>query len=181
MRRKISFGCARPAQPATPLPDMTAHRERVVVSHTPQQMYDLVADVARYPEFLPWCIGARILRRDGNVLFAELVIGWKVLRERFSSKVVLDAPNRVQFDYTNGPLKYLHGDWRFSAAPQGGTLVEFQVDFEFRSRALSLVMGGVFTELVHRMVGAYKARADQLYGQSRAGSLQAGEPLEQEI
>lgn len=160
---------------------MTAHKERVVVPHTPQQMYDLVADVARYPEFLPWCMGARILKRDGNVLFAELVIGWKVIRERFSSKVVLDAPNhRVQFDYTNGPLKYLHGDWRFSPAPQGGTLVEFQVDFEFKSRALSLVMGGVFTELVHRMVGAYKARADQLYGRQRSGSLQAANPLEQE-
>jgi coenzyme Q-binding protein COQ10 len=144
-------------------------------------MYDLVADVARYPEYLPWCIGARVLKRDGNILLAELVIGWKVLRERFSSRVVLDAPNRVQFDYTNGPLKYLHGDWRFSFTPEGGTLVEFQVDFEFKSRALSLVMGGVFTELVHRMVGAYRARADQIYGRRRAGSLQAGEPLEQEI
>jgi len=159
---------------------MTAHKERVVVPYTPQQMYDLVADVARYPEFLPWCIGARVLKRDGNMLFAELVIGWKVLRERFSSKVVLDAPGRVQFDYTNGPLKYLHGDWRFSPAPHGGCIVEFQVDFEFKSRALSLVMGGVFTELVHRMVGAYKARADQLYSRPRTRSLGPGKPLEQE-
>jgi coenzyme Q-binding protein COQ10 len=143
-------------------------------------MYDLVAEVHRYPEFLPWCIGARILKHDGNVLNAELVIGWKILRERFSSKVVLDAPNRVQFDYTNGPLKYLHGDWRFSPAPEGGTLVEFHVDFEFKSRALSLVMGGVFSELVHRMVGAYEARANQLYGRSRARSIHAGKPLEQE-
>lgn len=179
MRRKISFSCAKRVLHATPPPDMTAYKERVVVPYTPQQMYDLVAEVQRYPEFLPWCIGARILKREGNTLFAELVIGWKVLRERFSSKVILDAPNRVQFDYTNGPLKYLHGDWRFTPAPQGGTVVEFQVDFEFKSRALSLIMGGVFSELVHRMVGAYEARANQLYSPPRAGSLQAAKPLEQ--
>jgi coenzyme Q-binding protein COQ10 len=158
---------------------MTAHREKVVVPYTVQQMYDLVAEVQRYPEFLPWCIGARILRREGNTLFAELVIGWKVLRERFSSKVVLDAPNRVQFDYTNGPLKYLHGDWRFTPTAQGGCEVEFQVDFEFKSRALSLVMGGVFSELVHRMVGAYTARANQLYAKPRGRLLDPAQPLEQ--
>jgi coenzyme Q-binding protein COQ10 len=158
---------------------MTAYKERVVVPYTIQQMYDLVAGVERYPEFLPWCIGARILKRDGNILYADLVIGWKVLRERFSSKVVLNPPYSVQFDYTNGPLKYLHGDWRFSPTAQGGTLVEFQVDFEFKSKALSLVMGGVFSELVHRMVGAYEARANQLYGRSVSRSLEAGKPLEQ--
>jgi len=149
------------------------------VPYTAQQMYDLVAGVERYPEFLPWCIGARILKREGDVLYAELIIGWKVLRERFSSKVILNPPYSVQFDYTNGPLKYLHGDWRFSPAPQGGTLVEFQVDFEFKSKALSLVMGGVFSELVHRMVGAYEARANQLYGTPRAASFQPVKPLEQ--
>jgi coenzyme Q-binding protein COQ10 len=158
---------------------MTAYKERVVVPYTIQQMYDLVAEVERYPEFLPWCIGARILKRETNILYAELIIGWKVLRERFSSKVNLKPPHSVQFDYTNGPLKYLHGDWRFSPEPQGGTLVEFQVDFEFKSKALSLVMGGVFSELVHRMVGAYEARANQLYGKPRAASFQPVKPLEQ--
>jgi len=158
---------------------MTAYKERVAVPYTPQQMYDLVAGVERYPEFLPWCIGARILKREGDVLYAELIIGWKVLRERFSSKVILKPPYSVQFDYTNGPLKYLHGDWRFSPAPHGGTVVEFQVDFEFKSKALSLVMGGVFSELVHRMVGAYEARANQLYGKPRATSFQPVKPLEQ--
>jgi coenzyme Q-binding protein COQ10 len=179
MPATISSGCAKRAPPGTPSLKMTAYREKVVVPYSPQQMYDLVAEVQRYPEFLPWCIGARILRRDGNVLNAELVIGWKILRERFSSKVVLDALHRVQFDYTNGPLKYLHGDWRFTPATQGGTVVEFQVDFEFKSRALSLVMGGVFSELVHRMVGAYEARANQLYGRPHPQSLQPGKPLEQ--
>jgi coenzyme Q-binding protein COQ10 len=158
---------------------MTAYKEKVVVPYTAQQMYDLVAGVERYPEFLPWCMGARILRREANTLYAELIIGWKVLRERFSSKVILDPTHSVQFDYTNGPLKYLHGDWRFTPTAQGGTLVEFQVDFEFKSRALSLVMGGVFSELVHRMVGAYEARANQLYGKPKAASFQPAKPLEQ--
>lgn len=158
---------------------MTAHREKVVVPYTAQQMYDLVAGVERYPEFLPWCIGARILKRENNILYAELIIGWKVLRERFSSKVVLNPTQSVQFDYTNGPLKYLHGDWRFTPTPQGGCVVEFQVDFEFKSKALSLVMGGVFSELVHRMVGAYEARANQLYGRLHTRSVVAGKPVEQ--
>jgi coenzyme Q-binding protein COQ10 len=158
---------------------MTAYKEKVTVPYTPQQMYDLVAGVERYPEFLPWCMGARILKRDGNILYADLIIGWKLLRERFSSKVVLNPPHSVQFDYTNGPLKYLHGDWRFTPTLHGGCLVEFQVDFEFKSRALSLVMGGVFSELVHRMVGAYEARANQLYGKLKTASYQSAKTVEQ--
>jgi coenzyme Q-binding protein COQ10 len=178
MRAKTSRDCE---QPAWRQPDraMTAYHEKVAVPYTPQQMYDLVAGVERYPEFLPWCIGARILKRDKNILYADLVIGWKVIRERFSSKVVLNAPSSVQFDYTNGPLKYLHGDWRFTPTEQGGCLVEFQVDFEFKSRALSLVMGGVFSELVRRMVGAYEARANQLYRHPKPTSFQAPKPIEQ--
>jgi coenzyme Q-binding protein COQ10 len=159
---------------------MTAYREKVTVPYTPQQMYELVAGVERYPDFLPWCIGARILKRDMNVIYADLVIGWKVLRERFSSKVVLTPHSAVQFDYTNGPLKYLHGDWRFSPTPEGGCLVEFQVDFEFKSRTLALVMGGVFSELVYRMVGAFESRAHQLYGRSKSALHRSGEALEQE-
>jgi coenzyme Q-binding protein COQ10 len=143
---------------------MTAYKEKVVLPYTPRQMFDMVADVERYPEFLPWCVGSRVLRREGKQLWADLVIGWKILRERFSSKVVMDAPDTIHFDYANGPLKYLHGEWRFTPDESGGTLVEFSVDFEFKSRTLAMVMGGVFSELVHRMVGAFEARARQLYG-----------------
>ncbi len=178
MRARISFDCATPA-PQPPDSAMTAHREKVVVPYAAEQMYDLVAGVDRYPEFLPWSIGSRILKSETNILYAELIIGWKVLRERFTSKVVLKPPFAVEFDYTNGPLKYLHGDWHFTPAPEGGTLVEFQVDFEFKSRALSLVMGNVFSELVHRMVGAYAARAHQLYGRPAVSSFQPVQALQQ--
>ena len=177
----ISCDYGRRVPPSTLQLDapVTAYKEKVTVPYSAQQMYDLVAGVEHYPEFLPWCIGARILKRDGNTLHADLIIGWKVLRERFSSRVVLNPTNSVQFDYTNGPLKYLHGVWRFTPTDDGRTLVEFLVDFEFKSRALSLVRGGVFSELVHRMVGAYEARANQLYGKPPAGSFQAVKPLEQ--
>jgi coenzyme Q-binding protein COQ10 len=142
---------------------MTSYSEREVMPYSQQQIYDILARVDRYPEFLPWCIGARILRQQDSVMYADLIIGWKVLRERFSSKVVLTPPSGIQFDYMNGPLKYLRGAWRLVPEPDGGTLVDFKVEFEFKSRALEMVMGGVFSELVHRMVGAFKARAGALY------------------
>jgi coenzyme Q-binding protein COQ10 len=160
---------------------MTSYHERVTLPYTQKQLFDLVAEVDRYPEFLPWCIGSRILRRENNVLHADLVIGWKILRERFRSRVVLDEPNGVEFEYTNGPLKYLKGDWRFTQDP-AGTTISFAVDFEFKSRALSMVMGGVFSELVHRMVGAYESRAVQLYGRPQKPALrQTPQPRQQKI
>jgi coenzyme Q-binding protein COQ10 len=113
------------------------------------------------------------LRRHDNVIFADLIIGWKIIRERFSSKVVLAPPTTINFDYMNGPLKYLRGEWRFTPSDGGGTVVEFQVDFEFKSRTLAMVMGGVFSELVHRMVGAFEARAAALYGRSQPAALPA--------
>jgi len=158
---------------------MTSYQERVSLPYSQQEMFDLVAQVDRYPEFLPWCIGARILCRENNVLYADLIIGWKILREKFTSKVVLNDLNAVHFEYMNGPLKYLHGDWRFTPEANGGTRVEFDVDFEFKSRTLSMVMGGVFSELVHRMVGAYEARAVQLYGQRRRDLRQPFQAIEQ--
>jgi coenzyme Q-binding protein COQ10 len=143
---------------------VTAYSERRILPYTPEQMFGLVAGVERYPEFLPWCMGARILRRHDNVFYADLIIGWKVIRERFGSKVTLLPPSRIHVDYINGPLKYLHNDWQFMPAENGGTEVDFHVDFEFKSRALAAIMGGVFGELVHRMVGAFELRAHALYG-----------------
>jgi len=158
---------------------MTSYSERQILPYPPRQIFDLVAEVERYPEFLPWCIGARITGRDNNIVYADLIIGWKILRERFSSKVMLSRPTSIQFDYTNGPLRYLHGEWRFTPHVGGGTLVEFKVDFEFKSRALALVMSGVFSELVHRMVGAFEARAAALYGSSKPDSARAAQALQQ--
>ena len=148
---------------------MPTHAEKRRLPHTAQQMYDLVADVARYPEFLPWCSAARIRDRhpfdEGEILDAELVISFKVFRERFGSRVTLrPAQRRVDVEYLDGPFRYLNNHWQFTDLPEGGCEVDFFVDFEFRSRALQAVIGVVFNEAVRRMVRAFEDRADRLYG-----------------
>ena len=142
---------------------MATHAERRVLPYTPLQIYALVADVERYPEFLPWCRAARITRRDGNVIHADLVIGFKMFRERFSSKVTLNPPESVHVDYIKGPMRHLNNHWRFEPH-ENGCLVDFYVDFEFRSAFLHPAIGLLFHEAARRMVSAFEARAKKLYG-----------------
>lgn len=142
---------------------MPTHAERRRLPYTPQQLYDLVADVERYPEFLPWCLAARIRRREGPVFFADLVIGFKMVRERFTSKVTL-GEGRVDVIYTEGPFHHLDNHWVFEAASDGGTDIDFYVDFEFRSKLLQKLIGALFNEAVRLMVAAFEKRARQLYG-----------------
>lgn len=143
---------------------MPKHAETRRLPYTPEQMFDLVADVGRYQQFLPWVIGTRLRSRSETALVADLVVGFKMLRETFTSKVLLERPHHVRVEYLEGPLKYLHNDWRFEPAPDGGTLVHFKVDFEFRSRVFEALAGAVFGEALRKMIGAFEARAQQLYG-----------------
>lgn len=148
---------------------MPKHAEQRLLKHTPQQLFDLVADVDRYQEFLPWCVASRVNRRDGDTIHADLVIGYKMFREKFTSRVTLNRPDRIDVQYSDGPFKYLHNHWIF--VPQDGgrtTMIDFYVDFEFRSRILQGLIGAVFGEAVHRMVRAFERRADALYGTSPA-------------
>ena len=142
---------------------MATHAERRALPYTPAQMYALVADVERYPEFLPWCRAARITRRDGDVLYADLVIGFKMFRERFSSKITLSPPDSVHVDYIKGPMRHLNNHWRFEPHEKG-CVIDFRVDFEFRSALLQSAIGLLFNEAVRRMVAAFEARAKALYG-----------------
>lgn len=129
-------------------------------------MYRLVADVRNYPEFLPWCRAARIRTETDTLLVADLVIGFKGITERFTSRVTLDRPGlTIQTAYEDGPFKYLDNQWKFIEKDDGGCVVDFYVDFEFRSRLLQAMIGLVFTEAVKRMVSAFEARAAELYGQ----------------
>ena len=142
---------------------MPTHAERRFLPYTPEQLYQLVADVERYPEFLPWCIAVRLRNREGNTLVADLVIGFKMIREKFTSRVTLSPPHRVDVAYTQGPLRHLNNHWIFEEAP-GGCIIDFFIDFEFRSQILQKVMGALFNEAVKRMVAAFESRAHALYG-----------------
>ncbi len=142
---------------------MPTHAEKRFLPYTPEQVFDLVADIERYPEFLPWCVGARIRERRDNVVFGDLLIGWRMVRERFTSRVTLSRPDRIDVEYTEGPFHYLKNHWVFERRP-GGCLVDFYVDFEFRSRMLQGVIAALFNEAVKRMVSAFEKRAQELYG-----------------
>ena len=133
------------------------------------QMYDLVADVAAYPQFLPWCAAARIRKRTpnptGEMLEADLVISFKLFREKFGSRVTLTpATHKIDVEYLDGPFRYLNNHWHFTPLPGGGCEVDFFVDFEFKSAVLQAVIGVVFGEAMHRIVRAFEARAQVLYG-----------------
>jgi coenzyme Q-binding protein COQ10 len=146
---------------------MPTHAEKRYLPYTPEQVYDVVADVERYPEFLPWCKAVRITSREGDTFHADLVAAFKVFRERFTSRVHLVPKEQIDVDYINGPFKYLKNHWRFEPAPDGSCMVDFYVDFEFRSRLLQSLIGLLFDEAVRRMVAAFETRARQLYGPPR--------------
>jgi coenzyme Q-binding protein COQ10 len=148
---------------------MPAHQETKTVPYSAAQMYALVADVASYPQFLPWTAAARIRARhggpEGEVLEADLVISFKVFRERFGSRVTLwPSEHRIETEYLDGPFRHMQSHWRFSDLPEGGCEVEFFVDFEFRSAILQALIGIVFNDAMQRIVRAFERRAQALYG-----------------
>ena len=143
-----------------------------MLPYTPDQLYALVGDIENYPVFLPWCIAARNRKReDGDdclIIWSDLVIGFKLIRERFTSKVTLkpghDAEHaRIDVEYVDGPLKFLRNHWVFVPREDGACEIDFYVEFEFRSRILEKIIGTLFHEAVSRMVGAFEKRAAELY------------------
>ncbi len=146
---------------------MPAHAEVKILPYSPAQMFALVADVARYPEFLPWAAAARIRSRSpiqgGEVMEADLVISFKVFREKFGSRVTLLGQDQILTEYIDGPFRHLKSVWQFRAVA-GGCEVDFSVDFEFKNPILAGIIGLVFNEAMQRIVRAFEARADQLYG-----------------
>ncbi|SPH17781.1 Ribosome association toxin RatA [Defluviimonas aquaemixtae] len=150
---------------------MPTHSETRTMPYRADQMYDLVADVARYPEFLPWTAAARIRsrapRRDGSeVMEADLVISFKVFRERFGSRVTLwREEKRIDTEYLEGPFRHMRSHWVFRALTDTSCEVSFFVDFEFKNVILQKLIGVVFDEAMHRVVRAFEARAAALYGQ----------------
>ena len=147
---------------------MPTHSETRPLPYTAQQMYDLVADVASYPQFLPWTAAARIKstedKGDHMVMDADLVISFKVFRERFTSRVVLwPQDHKIDTEYLDGPFKYMKSNWSFKDT-DAGCEVSFFVDFEFRNAILQKIIGVVFNEAMQRVVKAFEKRAEALYG-----------------
>jgi coenzyme Q-binding protein COQ10 len=152
---------------------MPRHSETKYLPYSPEQLFDLVADVARYDEFLPWVVAVRIRSSSESETVADLVVGFNAFKERFTSRVRKERPGRIYVDYIEGPLKYLHNEWRFEPAADGGTNVHFSVDFAFRSRLFEALAGQMFDRALRRMTGAFETRAAALYGISRSSAQSA--------
>jgi coenzyme Q-binding protein COQ10 len=148
---------------------MPRHTETRNLPYTPEQMFDLVADVRRYQEFLPWVAATRIRSDSEALMIADLVVGFKSLKETFTSRVEKHRPHDIIVDYLEGPLKHLNNSWKFRADGKGGTDIDFRVDFAFRSRIFEAIAGQMFDRALRRMIGAFETRAHALYGNSSTG------------
>ena len=139
------------------------YEESRVINHTPVNLFNLVSDVNKYPEFLPWCKGARVKNIRDNVFDADLIIGFKIYKEIYSSRIYLDnVNNKILVEYKDGPFEHLENSWVFNKN-NNCCKVEFMVDFKFKSIFLQTIMETLFSEAVRRMVKAFENRANQLY------------------
>lgn len=138
------------------------HSEKTKFS--PEQIYALVADVPSYPQFLPWCKGARILKQESDTVFlAEMVIGFKGITERYTSRVTLTPHSAIKAEMVEGPFHHLVNDWHLYPTDKGGTRIELELDFAFKSKILESMIGGLFEKAADKMISAFRARANELY------------------
>jgi len=141
---------------------MPRHSETRHLPYTPEQLFDLVADVGRYQEFLPWVAATRVRSNSDTMMIADLVVGFSSLKETFTSRVTKERPTRIHVEYVDGPLKYLHNSWKFRPDGKGGTDIDFCVDFAFKSRIFESLAGQMFDRALRRMINAFEQRAHQL-------------------
>lgn len=135
-----------------------------------QQMFDLVADVRRYGEFLPWVVATRIKSDSETAMIADMLVGFSALREKFTSRVVKDRPRTIRVEYIDGPLKRLENDWTFTPNDDGGCTIDFCVDFTFRSAIFEKLAGQYLDAAFRKMVAAFEKRAQQLYGSNSSSA-----------
>ncbi|KUR71442.1 cyclase [Novosphingobium fuchskuhlense] len=134
-----------------------------------EEMFDLVADVKRYPEFLPWVVATRIKSDSETEMVADMMVGFSALREKFTSRVIKQRPSRIAVEYLDGPLKRLSNTWEFRAGEDGSCVIDFNVDFTFRSAILEALAGQYLDRAFRKMVAAFETRAEKVYG-SRSSS-----------
>ncbi len=152
---------------------MPRHSETRLLEWSAAQMFDLVADVGRYGEFLPWVSAVRIRSSSETEMLADLVVGFKGLRENFTSRVHKQRPGSITVDYIDGPLRFLHNEWRFRDRENGGCEVDFMVSFEFKSKIFQTLAGQVFERALNKMTEAFVGRAAALYGNSSSSATSA--------
>jgi coenzyme Q-binding protein COQ10 len=150
---------------------MPRHTEKRNLPYSPEQLFDLVADVKRYQEFLPWVAATRIRSDSENEMIADLVVGFRSLKETFTSRVIKHRPSDLTIDYIEGPLKHLHNSWKFAPDGNGGTIIDFCVDFAFKNRLFETLAGQMFDRALRRMIGAFETRAHELYGDPGAAGI----------
>ena len=151
---------------------MPRHSETKFLPYSPEQLFELVADVGNYDQFLPWVVAVRVRSSSETETLADLVVGFNAFKERFTSRVVKQRPDEICVDYVEGPLKLLHNEWKFERA-SGGTNVHFSVDFAFKSRIFESLAGAMFDRALRRMTGAFEQRAAALYGISSSSAQSA--------
>ena len=152
---------------------MPRHSETRHLPYSPEQLFDMVADVERYDEFLPWVVAVRVRSSTQQETVADLVVGFNAFKERFTSRVAKERPDRIVVDYVEGPLKYLRNEWRFEGAADNGTNLFFSVDFAFKSRLFETLAGSMFDRALRRMTAAFEQRAATLYGISSSSAQSA--------
>lgn len=151
---------------------MPHHYDKHISNHEPKELFDIVADVKKYPEFLPWVVGARILERNDkeNWFIAELIVSFKSFSNNYTSKVHLYYPDnenknyRIKTDLVEGPFEHLNNSWVFSGALDGKTEIVFELDFKFKSAILEKLIGSLFTKATNKMTESFMKRADILLG-----------------
>ena len=148
---------------------MPRHSEKRHLPYSPEQLFALVGDVKRYPEFLPWVTATRIRSDSETLLIADMVVGFKAIKETFTSRVTKQRPRYITVEYLEGPLKYLKNDWEFEPDGKGGTDLSFCVDFAFKSRIFEALAGQMFDRALRRMISAFEERAHALYGEASTG------------
>ena len=149
---------------------MPGIRETRRLPYTAEQMFDLVADVGRYGEFLPWVVATRIRSDSETEMVADMVVGFKSLRERFTSKVSKERPRMIDVHYVDGPLRDLDNTWIFRPHPDGGCEIDFTVEFTFKNRMFERIAGQYFDRAFHKMVEAFETRAAEVYGNSNSSA-----------
>lgn len=152
---------------------MPGSREIRRLPYSVEQMFDLVADVGRYGEFLPWVVATRVRSDSETEMVADMLVGFKALREKFTSRVLKTRPHRIEVIYVDGPMRDLDNVWEFRPVEGGGCEIDFQVEFTFRNAMFEKLAGQYFDRAFRKMVTAFEERADKLYGSSSSSATSA--------